>query len=71
MSWAYNGPEVFLAMQFFAKAVQPELFADLDLQANTSSFYEERFGFALADEDLTHLFTLADGQSVADVFARG
>ncbi|MDF1487617.1 ABC transporter substrate-binding protein [Tessaracoccus caeni] len=71
MSWAYNGPEVYLAMQFFAKAVQPELFADLDLQANTSDFYATRFGFELTDADLAHLFNLADGQSVADVFTRG
>ena len=29
MAWAYNGPEAYLAMQFFAKAIQPELFTDL------------------------------------------
>ncbi|MFT3889711.1 MAG: ABC transporter substrate-binding protein [Arachnia sp.] len=70
MSWPYNGPEVYLAMQFFAKAVHPELFGDLDLQANTAAFYQERFGFELSDADFAHLFSLADGQSVADVFAR-
>lgn len=71
MSWAYNGPEVYMAMQFFAKSVQPELFSDLDIEANTSDFYAERFGFDLDDADLAHLFTLSDGESVADVFARG
>lgn len=71
MAWAYNGPEVYLAMQFFAKAVHPELFADLDLQANTSAFYQERFGFSLTQEDLAYLFSLRDGQQVAEVFARG
>lgn len=70
MSWAYNGPEAYMAMQFFAKSVQPELFSALDLEANTTTFYSERFGFELDDADLAHLFTLSDGQSVADAFAR-
>ncbi|MFN8048510.1 MAG: ABC transporter substrate-binding protein [Ancrocorticia sp.] len=70
MAWAYNGPEAYLAMQFFAKAVQPELFTDLDLQKVTEDFYKNYFGFDLSDEDLTHLFNLTDGQKVADVFAK-
>ncbi|WP_454300121.1 ABC transporter substrate-binding protein [Salana multivorans] len=71
MSWAHNGPEVYLAMPFFAKAVQPELFSDIDLATDTSAFYAERFGFELDDADLAHLFNLAEGESVADVLDRG
>ena len=70
MAWAYNGPEAYLAMQFFAKAIQPELFTDLDIQKNTEDFYKTYFGFELDDADLAHLFNLEDGQKVADVFAK-
>ncbi len=70
MAWAYNGPEAFLAMQFFAKSIQPDLFADLDLQKVTEDFYKNYFGFNLSDEDLTHLFNLADGEKVTDVFTK-
>ncbi len=70
MAWAYNGPEAYLAMQFFAKAIQPELFTDLDIEKNTEDFYNNYFGFDIDDTDLAHLFNLTDGQSVADVFAK-
>ncbi|MFT3853443.1 MAG: ABC transporter substrate-binding protein [Ilumatobacteraceae bacterium] len=70
MAWAYNGPEEYLAMQFFAKAIHPELFADLDLEKATTTFYDGYFGFEITDADLAHLFDLADGQRVADVFVR-
>ena len=69
-AWAYSGLGAYLAMRFFAKAVQPELFTDLDLQKFTEDFYKNYFGFDLSDEDLTHLFNLTDGQKVADVFAK-
>ncbi|MGC3954436.1 MAG: ABC transporter substrate-binding protein [Propionicimonas sp.] len=71
MNWGYFGPEVYLAMQYFAKATHPSLFTDLDLQANAADFYAKRFGFELSDADLTHLFNLTEGQTVADVFVRG
>ncbi|MFV0406933.1 MAG: ABC transporter substrate-binding protein [Propioniciclava sp.] len=71
MSWAYNGPEAYLSMQFFAKSIQPDLFADLDLEANTAEFYAKYFGFTLSDEDIAYLFSVGDGETVADVFARG
>lgn len=70
MAWAYNGPEEYLAMQFFAKAIHPELFTDTDLAQATKDFYHSYFGFEVTDEDLAHLFNLSDGQSVADVFSR-
>ena len=70
MAWAYNGPEAYLAMQFFAKAIQPNLFEDLDIEENTVAFYHDYFGFDLDDDDLAYLFNLEDGQDVADVFNR-
>lgn len=70
MAWAYNGPEEYLAMQFFAKAIHPELFDDIDLQKQTDAFYQNYFGFELTDADLQHLFTLTKGQTVEDVFKR-
>ncbi len=70
MAWAYNGPEEYLAMQFFAKSIHPELFADVDLQKQTEVFYRDYFGFELSDADLAYLFSLSEGQSVADVFDR-
>ena len=65
-----EGEVVTTLVTFFAKAVQPELFTDLDLQKVTEDFYKNYFGFDLSDEDLTHLFNLTDGQKVADVFAK-
>ncbi|BCR81663.1 ABC transporter substrate-binding protein [Arachnia rubra] len=69
MAWAYNGPEEYLNMYFFAKAVHPELFKDIDMEAKTKAFYKEYFGFDLDEADLKHLFGLSDGQSVEDVFS--
>ena len=69
MAWAYNGPEEYLNMYFFAKAVHPELFKDTDMEAKTKAFYKEYFGFDLDEADLKHLFGLSDGQSVEDVFS--
>ncbi|WP_316668070.1 ABC transporter substrate-binding protein [uncultured Propionibacterium sp.] len=70
MAWAYNGPEEYLAMQFFAKAIHPELFEDVDLAQATKDFYGSYFGFEVSDQDLAYLFKLSDGQTVADVFTR-
>ena len=69
MSWAYNGPEEYLNMHFFAKAIHPELFKDVDMEAKTKAFYKEYFGFDVTDDDLKHLFTLSEGQKVEDVFS--
>ena len=69
MAWAYNGPEEYLNMYFFAKAVHPELFKDIDMEAKTKAFYKEYFGFDLTDDDVKHLFNLTDGQGVEDVFS--
>ena len=69
MAWAYNGPEEYLNMYVFAKAVHPELFKDIDMEAKTKAFYKEYFGFDLDEADLKHLFGLSDGQSVEDVFS--
>ena len=69
MAWAYNGPEEYLNMYFFAKAVHPELFKDVDMEARTKAFYKEYFGFDLTDDDVKHLFNLTDGQGVEDVFS--
>ena len=69
MAWAYNGPEEYLNMCFFAKAVHPELFKDVDMEARTKAFYKEYFGFDLTDDDVKHLFNLTDGQGVEDVFS--
>ena len=69
MAWAYNGPKEYLNMYFFAKAVHPELFKDVDMEARTKAFYKEYFGFDLTDDDVKHLFNLTDGQGVEDVFS--
>ena len=69
MAWAYNGPEEYLNMYFFAKAVHPELFKDVDMEARTKAFHKEYFGFDLTDDDVKHLFNLTDGQGVEDVFS--
>lgn len=70
MSWPYNGPEEYLNMYFFAKCIQPTLFTDIDLEARTREFYKTYFGFELTDADIKKIFSLEDGQSVEDVFAK-
>lgn len=70
MSWPYNGPEEYLNMYFFAKCIQPDLFTDIDLEARTREFYKTYFGFELTDADIKKIFSLEDGQSVEDVFAK-
>lgn len=70
MSWPYNGPEEYLNMYFFAKCIQPDLFADIDLEARSKEFYKAYFGFDLTDADVEMIFALEDGQSVEDIFAK-
>lgn len=71
MSWSYNGAEEYLNMWFFAKAIQPELFADIDMEQVTRDFYANYFGFELNDGDISQLFTLAGDWTVADAMAPG
>lgn len=68
MSWSYNGAEEYVNMWFFAKAIQPELFADIDMEQVTRDFYANYFGFELTDEDIATLFNLAEGETVVDKF---
>lgn len=69
MSWSYNGPEEYPNMWFFAKAIQPEIFGDVDMEQVTRAFYQDFFGFELDGEDIAYLFSLEDGQTLADIFA--
>lgn len=69
MSWGYHGPEEMLMMPFAAKVLQSELFADYDMEQLTRDFYSTYYGIDLDDEDLAHIFSLEDGQSVADIFS--
>ena len=68
MSWPYNGPEEYLNMYFFAKCIQPDLFADIDMEAKTRDFYKTYFGFDLTDDDVKMIFSLKDGETVEDIF---
>lgn len=49
--WGHpSSPETPLAVLWLAKTIYPEKFADLDMVAETKSFYKEFFGFDLSDE---------------------
>ena len=49
--WGHpSSPETPLAVLWLAKTIYPDKFADLDMVAETKSFYKEFFGFELSDE---------------------
>ncbi len=66
MSWGYYGPEEYLMMPFAAKAISGELFADYDIEALTTDFYQNYYNIELNADDLTYIFGV-DGV-VNDIF---
>ncbi|QYZ79650.1 hypothetical protein E2N92_09510 [Methanofollis formosanus] len=42
--WDYPSPEAVLGIKWLAKALHPDLFADVDVTADADAFYEEFYG---------------------------
>ena len=45
-----------LALQWMAKHLYPELFADIDMDAEIKEYFKEFYGVTLSDEDLHTLY---------------
>ena len=52
--WDYSGESVLL-MLYLAKNIQPELFADLDMEAEIQNYYETFYGYTLSDENIQNI----------------
>ena len=50
-----GGPEQVLLLQFLAKRLYPDLFADLDLADEVKRYYARFYRTALSDDDVANL----------------
>ncbi|CAO5149885.1 iron complex transport system substrate-binding protein [Frankia sp. AiPs1] len=53
--WDRFGPEEALQIQWIAKTLHPDLFKDLDIRAETRSFYQKFFDYQVTDADLDQI----------------
>jgi iron complex transport system substrate-binding protein len=53
--WERFGPEEALQIQWIAKTLHPDLFADLDIRAEAAGFYRRFFGYTVADQELDRM----------------
>jgi iron complex transport system substrate-binding protein len=56
MFWDY-GSENVLLMQFIAKALHPDLFADIDMVKETKDYYRTFYGYELSDENAGNILS--------------
>lgn len=57
-NWDYSGESVLL-MLYLAKYIQPELFQDLDIEAEIQYYYETFYGYSLSDENIQNILNHA------------
>lgn len=50
------GADTPVTLQWFAKAVYPELFQDMDVEQIAKDYYKDFYGFELTDEQLENMF---------------
>lgn len=43
-------------MRWLAQLIQPEIFAEIDIEQDTRAFFQDYFGYSLTDEDLAQIF---------------
>ena len=55
-NWDYSGESVLL-MLYLAKYIQPELFADLDIEAEIRYYYSTFYGYELSDQQLERILS--------------
>ena len=54
-SWDRYGAESALQILWAAKTIQPELFADIDIKAETKAFYKKFMNYELSDEEFGYI----------------
>lgn len=54
MFWDYSS-ECILMMQFIAKTLHPDLFADIDMVKETQEYYKRFYGYELSDENAKNI----------------
>ena len=54
--WAPPSSDTPLALQWFAKQIQPELFSDIDMDAEIKSYFKKFYGVELTDENLNDIY---------------
>ena len=50
------GADTPVTLQWFAKAVYPEIFADVDVEQEAREYYQEFYGMELTDEQIENMF---------------
>jgi len=54
--WFPPASDTPLVLKWLAKTIQPELFADMDMDEELRSFYSEHYGVQLTDEDIQKIY---------------
>ena len=54
--WDAPGVETPLMMRWLSQLIQPEIFAEIDIEQDTRAFFQDYFGYSLTDEDLAQIF---------------
>ena len=57
-NWDYSGESVLL-MLYLAKTIHPELFEDLDVEAEINYYYETFYGFTLSEANMQNILNHA------------
>jgi iron complex transport system substrate-binding protein len=57
--WDYSS-EGFLLMEFIAKTIHPELFADLDVKQEIKDYYRRFYGYTLTDDETDRIYRFMD-----------
>jgi len=58
-NWDYSGEGVLL-MLYLAKTIHPELFEDLDVEAEIQYYYSTFYGYELSEENVQNILNHAD-----------
>ena len=54
--WSMGTAETLLQLSWAGTIINPDLFSDVDLDAVTSDFYQEFFGYELSQDELDGIF---------------
>ena len=54
--WFPPASDTPLTLQWLAKTIQPELFAELDMDHEIKEFYEKYYDVELTDEDVQDIY---------------
>lgn len=57
--WYPPASDTPLVLKWLAKTIQPELFADLDMDKEIRDYYKEHYGVELTDEDIQEIYNPA------------